>query len=292
MPTGPLYSERRNGPPARTVETVSLQVKDALVSLAQRKIQLNWLAQEYPSICQDGEGIAGTDIEALQNDLAVRVGGGWPLTGYSFDDSSLYDLLEFVASRAALPVLGKEHTFLKHHELTFRTAAGQANFRKEVNDLFRVAGLAYEMTPNLQIERLAAPETERIMDALRPNTSDATLDDLIAEGRNLFRSRDANERQRALEKLWDGFERLKSVDVPEDKKSSVQALLAHIADDELRDVVEEEMRALTKIGNEFQIRHWEAGKHPVSDEAVEYLAARVANVIVLLLRCSDRLTAS
>lgn len=291
MSIGPFYSERRNGPPSRTVTVVPEHVHDAFTSLVQRKGEANWLAQEYAALCPEGDGIAGTDFDALSNDLRVHVGCRWPVSGFVFEDPSLFSLLEFAALRAALPVLGREHTYYNHHELTFKTNEGQKSFRGEVNALFRSAGLAYEMEPNLKIERLAAPETEQVLDRLRANSGDDTLDGLIGEGRNLFRSRNFRERRRALEKLWDGFERLKSIDIPGEKKASVAALLAHISDDEVRAVVEDEMRALSSIGNEFEIRHWETGKHPVSDEAVEYFGTRMANIIVTLLRSSGRLEA-
>lgn len=48
------------------------------------------------------------------------------------------------------------------------------------------------------------------------------------------------------------------------------------------------MVALTSVGNTFNIRHHETGKYPITVEAYDYLFARMSNVIIVLLRQSDR----
>ncbi|MEV4775220.1 hypothetical protein [Microbacterium sp. LWH12-1.2] len=69
----------------------------------------------------------------------------------------------------------------------------------------------------------------------------------------------------------------------------MKKLLGHIPDVPFRDIVEAEMTALTAIGNTFQIRHHEVGKHPVPAHGQDYIAARMVNLIVLLLHRSGRL---
>lgn len=93
----------------------------------------------------------------------------------------------------------------------------------------------------------------------------------------------------ALEKLWDAFERLKTVDVFGNKKQSANALLDNIASAEFRTFTSTEMKSLTDLGNQFMIRHHETDKHQVPEDAQDYLFARMGSLIVFLLRVSNRL---
>ncbi|WP_280420875.1 hypothetical protein [Nocardia carnea] len=99
----------------------------------------------------------------------------------------------------------------------------------------------------------------------------------------LYTSKDPRQRQVALEKLWDGFERLKTITQAGDKKKSIQALLEVIEPPELRTVINEEMHFLTDIGNGFRIRHAEVGKMPIPDAARDYLFTRMGDLLMYLL---------
>jgi hypothetical protein len=145
------------------------------------------------------------------------------------------------------------------------------------------------MNSAMQIERAGSPEVQAALRQLRSNSGDATLDDLLESARGLYLSRSAANRKIAIEKLWDAFERLKTLDVPTDKKKSVAALLDHIGDPAFREVVGTEMANLTSFGNSFQIRHHEVGKHALRDDAEDYVVARMANLLILLLASSHRL---
>lgn len=214
-------------------------------------------------------------------------------------DSAVFDLLEYSARKIALPEQGEWHSFPKHYELCFGSKSheeAQKIFKKEVNKLLGRGGVIYEcvsVDDTLQIQRMGTPEVRRLMADLQPNSEDRELDDLIIEARERYLSHKEDERRIGLEKLWDAFERLKTIEPlsggKSNKKDSLNQLLAHIADKPLRDVVEEDMKALTSVGNQFRIRHHETDKHVVPVEGYDYLFARMSNVIITLLRASNRL---
>lgn len=214
-------------------------------------------------------------------------------------DSAVFDLLEYSARKIALPRQGEWHDFYGHHELRFDSDSreeAQAIFKEEVNELLSRGRVIYEFVSvddTLQIQRKGTPEVRRLMADLQPNSGDKELDDLIIEARERYLSHKEDERRIGLEKLWDAFERLKTIEPlsggKSNKKASLNQLLAHIADKPLRDVVEEDMKALTSVGNQFRIRHHETDKHVVPVEGYDYLFARMSNVIITLLRASNRL---
>jgi hypothetical protein len=86
--------------------------------------------------------------------------------------------------------------------------------------------------------------------------------------------------------LWDCWERLKSLEDPQNKKQSVTALLDKAADDPLfRKMLDDEARALTDIGNSFHIRHSEVTQSTVMDSShIDYLFHRLFSMIQLLLK--------
>jgi hypothetical protein len=141
---------------------------------------------------------------------------------------------------------------------------------------------------------MGTPEVRRLMADLQPNSGDKELDDLIIEARRRYLSYKEDERRIGLEKLWDAFERMKTIEPltegKSNKKASANKLLTYINDKPLRDVVQKDMEALTNVGNEFRIRHHETDKHAVPVDGHDYLFARMSNAIITLLRASNRLT--
>lgn len=288
-----FYSDRVHGAVPRSHEELPDATAGGLKALIQRRINTNFLAEAFPSYCPDGNGIEGTNQFDIGPDITALVPGAtWPLWQDTTDDTMVFDIAEYVGQRISKPSGGQYHSFMRHYELDFDTKAGRAQFRSEVNAILRRGGTVYEMNDQMQIQRVGSPEVQAALRALRPNTGDTTLDDLLETARGLYLSRDPADRATAIEKLWDGFERLKTIDDPADKKSSVAALLGHIMDPAVRDLIGEEMTALTRVGNGFQIRHHEVGKYPLPvGAAQDYIATRMVNLIVFLLEQSGRLAA-
>lgn len=285
-----FYSDRVSGAVARTHEKLPEVTAEGLKALVKRRIDGDWLAREFPSFCSDGNGITGTNPHDIGPDLAALVPGvDWPLWQGEVSDEMLFDVVEYVGQRIAKPTEGSWHSFFKHYELDFDENKGRTDFRDAVNLLLSRGGTVFEMNRAMQIQRVGSPEVQTALRALRPDTGDATLDSLIETARTLYLSRSNTDRATAIEKLWDGFERLKTVDDPNDKKRSVTALLLHIPDTAVRNLVNEEMVAMTKVGNSFQIRHHEVGKYLIPADAQDYFATRMVNLLVYLLEQSGRL---
>lgn len=328
MSTSPLYSDRTEGPKPRDIEALPKETKRALLGLVQRKIKDDRFAADFPKECEDGKGIAGTDLSRLQADIngviprldyplvskadqdlpeivdpakmtAAQKAFGVGPSAAVVADSDIFDLLEYTAQRIASPSQRRFHKFFNHYELDFNGNSrkeAQAIFKEEVNELLSRGRVIYEFVSvddTLQIQRIGTPEVRRLMADLQPNSGDKELDDLIIEARKRYLSHKEDERRIGLEKLWDAFERLKTIeplpDGKSNKKASAEQLLSRITNEPLREVVEDDMGALTAVGNKFRIRHHETDKHVVPVDGYDYLFARMSNVIITLLRASNRL---
>ena len=113
---------------------------------------------------------------------------------------------------------------------------------------------------------------------------------MLEDARHKFLNRDLKVRQESLEELWDAWERLKTLEAGADKKASVKVLLDKgAAEPAFRQVLEDEAVRLTKIGNDFMIRHTELGKVPVTESVhVDYLFQRLFSLVQMLLKASGR----
>lgn len=133
--------------------------------------------------------------------------------------------------------------------------------------------------------RIVAPVLTQAMGTLL-GSGDAILDNLLEDASNRFRDPAPAARRDAVEKLWDGWERLKTLDASGNKSASIQVLLDTAADpgSKFRTLLETEARALTDIGNSFHIRHFETNKTPVPmPEHVDYLFHRLYALVSLLI---------
>jgi hypothetical protein len=282
------FSDRERGPRPRTTPGVTPAAWGGVVALIQSRIANGAFGVDYPEECPDGRGTTGTDARALG--LAVRgemPDLDWPLEVEPCPPTlAILDLLEFCHEHVAETVPTSFHSFFGHQHLSFDRTQGQADFRAAINRIFARNQLAYELKDDGQIRRLAAPVLHELLTAQAFRTGDATLDALLESARTKFLSPDANVRREAIEKLWDAWERVKTLEPGPDKRSSVKALLDKSADEAaFRDVLEEEARALTEIGNRFQIRHSETNQVRLQrNDHVDYLFHRLFALIWLVLR--------
>lgn len=101
-------------------------------------------------------------------------------------------------------------------------------------------------------------------------------------------------RRESIEKLWDAWERLKTIEAGKDKKASTANILDKAAaEPAFRDLLEKEALQLTDIGNKFMIRYSEVGKVPITEpRQVDYLFQRLHAAIWLLLSAGGRLRAT
>ncbi|MBB3185014.1 hypothetical protein FHR95_002594 [Halomonas fontilapidosi] len=294
------FSDRERGPQPRTEETISPAVWGGVVGLINSLVSTGALGAKYPELCPDGQGPIGTDENSLQLSLLAEIPGlAWPLetTGsesdgflvrrepYAPDTLLILDLVEFVHDRVAKPTQGTFHSFFNHHHLNFDESDGQFEFRRDINRLFARNGLSYELGEDGRVTRLAPTALRETLAVAAFRTGDATLDGMLEECRVKFINPAPTVRREAVERLWDCWERLKSLDDPQNKRKSVGTLLDQVTTESaFRQVLEDEARALTDIGNSFHIRHSEVTQSMVvAPKQVDYLFHRLFALISLLL---------
>jgi hypothetical protein len=121
-------------------------------------------------------------------------------------------------------------------------------------------------------------------------TGDDEADRLLRVATLGIRSPRLDSRRDALEKLWDAFERIKTLEPGKDKKEQVQALLNHApGGPKFREMLDTEAKALTSIGNTFGIRHSETQQELLTAAAqIDALFHRMFAFLRLVLIATGR----
>ena len=176
-----------------------------------------------------------------------------------------------------------------HSQYSYDRDRGRAGFTHDVNRMFERNGMAFELREGAVV-RLAPAILKETLASSAFRTGDSTLDELLEVSRHKFMNRSVDVRRESLEKLWDAWERLKTLEPGHNKRESTGRLLDKVVSEPtLREKLEGEAHELTKIGNTFMIRHTEVDKVPIADSPhIDYLFQRMFSMIWLLLKASGR----
>jgi hypothetical protein len=167
--------------------------------------------------------------------------------------------------------------------------AGRAKFAQDVNRIFERNGMAFELKDG-EVVRIAPVGLQEELAATVFHSGDDALDQMLETARQKILNRALEVRLESLEKLWDAWERLKTLEPGRDKKEQAKALLVKASNEpNLLERLNTEAKELTDIGNKFRIRHAEVDKMPIEQSIhIDYLFHRMFALIRLLLRASGR----
>lgn len=287
-----LFTERHGAARPRVAEALDATTRDALLNLVRARMDEEWFGFQFPDKCGDGHAYAGTDFNKLE---ATMAGYGllWPRQQFDPDapppDGEVFDLVEFSYEHVAQALDPKFHSYMSHSHYSYDQDAGRDKFAEAVNRIFERNGVAFELVEG-EIHRIAPAILDEGLGQALFRTGDGALDELLETARRKFLHREPAVRRESLEKLWDTWERLKSLEPGKDKKASATMLLDRIATEPtMRGVLEVEARQLTELGNQFMIRHTEVGKVPVVESTqVDYLFHRMFAFIRMALKATGR----
>jgi len=289
-----FFSDREGEARPRTQEEITDAAWSGIVALVNRRFEDGSLARNFPEYCDDGPWIiraSQPDIYNLLSSLVPEL-GGWPQAGSLPRTPVALDLIDFIAQRVAEPVPRSYHKYFDHWHLKFDEAVGREKFRSEIDQVFARNGIAFEIGPDNRVRRLGPPIVGASLRAVVFATGERETDALLEAARERFLDPKVERRREGLEKLWDAFERVKTLEPGTDKRAQITALLDRVAGQgsSFRSRLETESRELTDIGNKFRIRHTETNREPITDAAmVDYLFARAFAIVWLELEKTGRI---
>jgi len=281
------FSDREQGSKPRVVEVIGAKAWHGIAAIVESRVEDRSLGFGFPAICPDYDLPVGTDRRKFSRVLSAEI----PEIDFPFDESEvpetiiILDLIEFVHRHVGAPIERDFHSFFRHYHLAFDVEAGKHKYCGDINRLFARQGLAYELSTNGHISRIATTPPEISLQNSEFNTGDATLDNLLSRAKQRYFAPGPDAAIEAVKELWDAWERLKTVIDPSNKKRSISSLILYAGKEPaFVEAIESEALTLTKIGNDFQIRHHEVGKSPLESVAqVRYLFQRLYALIELLI---------
>lgn len=296
------FSDRELVYNGKLANEITIDVWNGIGVIINKLIANNLLAKDFPAQCPDGNGICGVDEQnlylaaiALIPQLKEILSTCGPIHSLPYDyfdnpftlnveefTYGVLDFIEFIYKHIYDVQNGDYHSFFKHYELKFpNTTNSRIDFISNVNEIFERNHIGFNLKEDGNIQRII------IEDLVPPYNKklELTFNELLDTAICRFKSPKIEERQIAIEKLWDAFERIKTLLNPVNKKESAESLLDKVAsgEDSVKQILDQECKALTYIGNALQIRHFEMDKVQIkSEEHLDYLFYRMYSLLQLL----------
>ena len=164
---------------------------------------------------------------------------------------------------------------------TFSNENTESEFSKRINAILLMNELPYSLEKGIVQNNHAVNISEEQI-GMAPEVG---VTELLQKAQICYYN---GNKEDAVEKLWDVFERLKTIYLcPDcDKKQSISKLINIISNDneDYRKVINTELLELTRIGNQFRIRHHETDKIEINDNRYyDYFYSRCLSSISLIL---------
>lgn len=301
-----LYTEKNNlRAEAKKSYDITCEKYALLIGICEKYLpNIYWKfpekCPEYSTICGLNFTLYNAYLHNLIPNLFYKYESlsGNPLIPYgedSYDQFALFDYIEFIAKNAHDIEYRKSHIPYRAHE-DFKYSSTNLYVRNELindfNEIFKITNLLYKMNDNLEIERLTdadfliSSNSKIIADIKEPG-----LKDYINEAIALYKDPQPNCRHLAVEKIWDAFERLKTCaiegNLQPNKKENTNKMIKSASNnnENIENLIVSEFKELTKIGNQYKIRHSEIDKYEITDEKhYDYLFNRCFSLIILMLQ--------
>lgn len=276
------FSDAERGPRSRNEESIPQNVWGGIISLINVSIYSGAFGKSFP-VGGDSENFR----RALQSEIPDIV--YWPLCEYEIPGVlAVLDLIQFCYRHISKPITESIDHFSGRHEIRFDVAEGQNEFRQKINLIFARNGLIYDLQEDGSVIRKGPPVLREILIQKEFDTGEQMLNEFLTEACREILDPDAQIRGEAVERLWDAWNRLKTIDT-HDKKDGIKALLDCAASEEVfRQIIERDASELTKAGDNLRIRHSETNKPEIERPYQnEYLFYRLLNLVWLILQARN-----
>lgn len=297
------YFTERHGlrAPVERTEKMTLEMYSVIYDCCEKYYEnISW---KYPEECPDGNGCCGMDYQKFSTAITFEIPTLFknqngkldkPRRDYydredTFDQFALLDLIELIYAESKDISNRYWHSYYRHDDISFTNTKGCSTiFKKEINEIFDKTGLLYKLSDFGMVERvvLNSPLTKDI-EAKVAQVSEKGTRELLEDAILLYKTPAPAARNDAVEKIWDALERLKTYYITLDKKKSIEKIVLDMANgkQEFATVFNDEFVALTKIGNNFRIRHHETDKIEITDARYyDYFFNRCLSLVALAIQ--------
>lgn len=278
------FSDKENGIKIANTEEITINVFNGIISVySEFKKSMAFKfpdKDDYGNLKDINYGMFKERMLAVIPDFTVNT-YGWISAleeGDDFDKYALLDFIEFCWENISDYELGRYGLIFSEGD------TNKLKFADTINKIFERNGVGFRLNNKGEIERILPIQLDVLVRNYCHTGNDDELNKLIDESIKNIKKARIQDRQIAIEKLWDAFERIKTYYCSK-KKKSVEELITNVAETsvEFGELINVEMKELSDIGNNYRIRHHETNKIKiVSIKHIDYLFYRMMSMISLL----------
>lgn len=297
------YTERHGlRTPVERTEIITYEMYALIFDCCTRYLEN--IAWKYPEECPDGNGCCGLDIEKLSIALKFEIPalfqnengivdkpqkGNYYRNDDVYDQYGLLDFIEFMFANVRNISNRFWHSYYRHYDISFDKLSGIAySFEKDINNIFKKTGLLYSLSDSGMVERVSENGVlSKEIESAVNQVPEKGLKELLQEAILLYKTPGPQARKDSVEKIWDAFERLKTYYTTMDKRNSASKIVNDMAggQNDFITLFNDEFITLTKIGNNYRIRHHETDKIDITDARhYDYLFNRCLSLIALAIQ--------
>ena len=299
-----LYTERHGmrAPIAKT-STITVEMYSMLLDCCEK--YYDNIAWKFPDQCTDGYGCCGInhqqfythmkfDIPTLFRDENNRITK--PNKGFydedDYDQYALLDLIEFIGQNCRDITIGGFHSYMGHHHIDLKDTDNVfKDFQKDINAIFEKVGLLYKLISEKIVEREVENDVIFVEAAqMDLETVDVGTRKLLEDAIVLFRHPHPQDQRKAVEKIWDALESLKTHFPGIEDKHFDNKLAKVLANGEsgYESLFKKELSELGNIGNNYSIRHFNDKQIATTDQRhYDYFFNRCLSFVALAIKYLD-----
>ena len=249
--------------------------------------EIGLFSEDFPVYCQDNRNLIVNNCDNTRLDKIFYTETGITLDHFkqSPSENGVIEIVKFLYRHSSEPAEKDYHGYFEHFHLSqFSSKRGKRRIEKDMNSILSSVGL------NLQLSQgnILRKENEIFAEIVEMNhfeTKDEQLDDLLNSSISYFKDPSVENRRVALIKIWGAWERLISRYGSGNKQEGVRKLIEDaVKEERFREVLSSDAGELQKIGNDFQIRHYDLKTTAITSvREIDYFYFRLYNLIDFLL---------
>lgn len=277
------YFSKRNKPYEKDL---SFSFSTAWLSIMRDFGNRNYLCEYFSDFCSDGFPM-GFSNKVIQQKIFSELGELEfdSLESMRLSQEQMFDLIEFFYRFISKPKESWYHQYCgANHPKSYDRSQGRYEYTIKVNKLFDRFNHPYKLQKG-EIKLIGSPTLDAPLVSLELDIDDKHLKGLIEQAISKFYERKSSEKYIALKLIVDAFERIKTLE-GDDKKKSISKVISKISPFKfVQENLDTDLRKLTDVANNFCIRHHEISKKPIDDpDMIEFLFYLYFNYVRLILK--------
>jgi len=279
------YSQRKEKQGGPKFE-ISSNFWVAFLTYFERLKREEYFCKSFPSYCP-GELVSGTNDSAITERVKEEFGRiYWPLEEDRLPGGNEYvfNVIEFIYRYLAKPTKWQNCEYCEYsHPKEYDVSQGRYEYTITVNQMFSRFNHPFKLNKG-KIEHLTSEILDTRIFSTDINTNDSHLKRLIERALDNFYERTGKKKLDGLRNLVDAFERLKTLE-NSDKKKSIDIIMKKISyTSDIIPCFDSHFGKMTELANKYTIRHHEKDKITLEDESlIDFLFYSYYNLIRLIL---------